>query len=399
MISAVEVARVKNGTDLVGLIQSKGILLKKTGKSWQGRCPFHADGKTPSLSVSPDKGLWKCFGCGVGGDAIRVLAMHDKLNFREAAIRLGAKSSPLGRAIKLAVTPVEAVKGNASVPSPVLSPPLSKLLARVVDFYRRAFEEDPRGAEYLKGRGIKDASTFEAFRVGLASGKLRETLPKEGEVGEQLRELGILTAAGTEHFFGCVVVPLLDEQGAVVGLYGRKIVDSEPRHLYLPGPRRGLVVPQIARTSKELIITEGILDGMSLWDCGYTNILPCWGVTGWTDSHRELVRREQVRELFICFDGDEPGREGAARLAEELRREGLRTVIVPMPEGKDINDVVRTGGASAVEALLRAADPGVAERPSFPFHRSHHGYEKTTGGFRLNRKVLKVPQITFLPVC
>jgi DNA primase len=384
VIPAVEVTRVKNGTNLVALIQSKGIDLKKKGRSWQGRCPFHADGKTPSLSVTPEKGLWKCFGCNAGGDAIRFLELHDKLNFREAAIRLGAKAvAPLRlRAVESAPTPTEAVKERMSAPA--LTPGLSKLLARVADFYRRAFEEDPRGAEYLKSRGIKDAATFEAFRVGLASGKLRETLPKEGEVGEQLRELGILSAGGTELFFGCIVVPLLDERGTVTGLYGRKIVAGEPRHLYLPGPRRGLVVPQAARTCKELIVTEGIIDGMSLWDAGYTNILPCWGVTGWTDSHREIVRREQVRELFICFDGDEPGREGAARLAEELRREGVRAVVVPLPEGKDINDVVRTGGAAAVEALLRAADPGVAERPSFPFHRSHHGYEKTAGGFRLN---------------
>lgn len=380
MIPAVEVSRVKNGTNIVALIQSKGIELKKKGRSWQGRCPFHADGKTPSLSVTPDKGLWKCFGCNAGGDAIRFLELHDKLSFRDAAVKLGARTSaPLRlRAIEPAAPPVDAVKEK------MLTPALSKLLARVADFYRRAFEEDPRGAEYLKSRGIKDAATFEVFRVGLANGKLRETLPKEGEVGEQLRELGILSAGGTELFFGCIVVPLLDEQGAVVGMYGRKIVDGEPRHLYLPGPRRGVVVPQAARTSKELIVTEGLLDGMSLWDCGYTNVLPCWGVTGWTDSHRELVRREQVRELYICFDGDEPGRDGAVRLAEELRREGLRAVIVPLPEDKDINDVVRTGGAAAVEALMRAADPGVADRPSFPFHRSHHGYEKTTGGFRLS---------------
>ena len=71
MIPAVEVSRVKNGTNLVALIQSKGIELKKKGRSWQGRCPFHADGKTPSLSVTPEKGLWKCFGCNAGGDAIR----------------------------------------------------------------------------------------------------------------------------------------------------------------------------------------------------------------------------------------------------------------------------------------------------------------------------------------
>ena len=107
MIPAVEVTRVKNGTNLVALIQSKGIDLQKKGRSWQGRCPFHADGKTPSLSVTPEKGLWKCFGCNADGDAIRFLEMHDKLNFREAAIRLGAKAAaPLRlRAVESAAMP------------------------------------------------------------------------------------------------------------------------------------------------------------------------------------------------------------------------------------------------------------------------------------------------------
>jgi DNA primase catalytic core len=382
VIAPAEVERVKNGTDLVTLIQSRGIDLKKKGRSWQGRCPFHADGKTPSLSVLPERALWKCFGCGKGGDAIRFVELHDKLGFREAVIKLGGSATVAAhRTSKQAAKEKMTVR---SAPKPAMPPPGQvKLLARVVDFYRRAFDEDPRGAEYLRGRGIKDRSTYEAFRVGLASGKLRETLPRDGEIIEGLRSLGVLTASGTELLLGCVVVPLLDDQGAPVGLYGRKIVDGEPRHLYLPGPRRGLVVPQAARTMKELIVTEGILDAMALWDAGYTNLLPAWGVTGWTDAHRELIEREQVRELYICFDGDEAGREGAARLADELRTKGLRSVVVPLPEGQDVNDVVRTGGAGAVESLLRAADAGVGERASFPFHRSRHGYEKTPTGFKV----------------
>lgn len=389
MIATSEVARVKNGTDLVRLIQSRGIELRRKGKSWQGRCPFHHDGKTPSLSVSPNKHLWKCFGCGVGGDAIRFVEMHDKLGFREAVIKLGGTSAPK-RAIKSEAikerisSPASPMPTPSPAPSPAPPPILGKLLARVTDFYRRAFEEDPRGAEYLRSRGIKDAGTYEAFRVGLAHGRLRDTLPRDGELADGLRELGLLTSAGTELFYGCVVVPLFDEQGSPVGIYGRKIINGEPRHLYLPGPRRGLVVPQAARTNKELVITESILDGMALWDCGFRNILCSWGVTGWTDAHRELVRREQVRQLYICFDGDTAGHDGAERLANDLRREGLRAVIVALPEGKDINDVVRAGGASAIEAILRSADATVAERPSFPFHKAKHGYEKTTGGFKLD---------------
>ncbi len=317
VIAPSEVTRVKNGTDLVALVQSRGIELRRKGKSWQGRCPFHDDGKTPSLSVAPERGLWKCFGCGKGGDAIRFLEMHDKLGFRDAVIKLGGTSAPK-RAAKSEPAKEKSYPPPSPASAPVTSPTQLKLLTRVVDFYRRAFEENPRGAEYLKSRGIKEASTYEAFRVGLVSGTLRQTLPREGEVAEGLAGLGVLTATGTELFYGCIVVPLVDEQGTPVGLYGRKIVDGEPRHLYLPGARRGLVGPQSARTCKELIVTEGILDAMALWDAGYTNILPSWGVTGWTESHRELVRREQVRELYVCFDGDQAGRDGGGASARSF---------------------------------------------------------------------------------
>jgi DNA primase len=264
-------------------------------------------------------------------------------------------------------------------------PSALKLLSRVVDFYRRAFEGEPRGAEYLRGQGIKDRATYDVFRVGLASGRLRDTLPRgdDSDVARGLRELGILTATGTERFLGCVVVPCFDEEGVPVGMYGRRIVEGGATEVYLPGCKRGLAVPQAARTSKELIVAETIIDGMALWDHGFTNVLCCHGPTGWTEAHDEVVEREQVRELYICFNGRPSGRENGSRLAENLRARGLRTIVVPMLQGSSVVELLREGGASGIEAALRQADPSVAERPSFPFHRSHHGYEKTSGGFRL----------------
>ena len=87
MIAPAELDRLKRDVDLVALVQSRGVELRRNGRSWQGLCPFHTDGK-PSLSVSPDKGLWRCFACGAGGDAIRFVELHDKLSFREAVVRL-----------------------------------------------------------------------------------------------------------------------------------------------------------------------------------------------------------------------------------------------------------------------------------------------------------------------
>src|SRR3990172_2256953 len=141
-----------------------------------------------------------------------------------------------------------AAAAPAKSPRPERTPAETKLLERVVDFYHRSFLGDPRGAGSLREeRGIRDTSLFETFRIGLATGKLREALPEEGETLDGLRALGVLTDRGTELLYGCIVFPLVDAAGAVVSLYGRRILEGETRHLYLPGPRRGLFNRHAAR--------------------------------------------------------------------------------------------------------------------------------------------------------
>ena len=105
VIADAEVARVKRDADLVALVRARGVELRRKGRSWQGRCPFHEDGKTPSLSISPDKGLWKCFGCGAGGDAIRFVELHDKVGFRDAVEALGGSTNGQAAVLLIRFTP------------------------------------------------------------------------------------------------------------------------------------------------------------------------------------------------------------------------------------------------------------------------------------------------------
>lgn len=376
MIAQVEVERIKQETDLVALIQARGISLLRKGKSWQGRCPFHDDSKTPSLSISPDKRLWRCFGCNAGGDAIRFLELYDKLSFPEAIKSLGA--NPIRRAVEGNISP------STAAFSMMTTQAATKLLEQVLDFYQRSFADDPRGAAYLtEQRGIRQAGLFEAFRVGLSTGKLRETLPKEGEIVDGLKHLGVLTERGTELFYGSIVFPLYAASGEIVSLYGRRILTGETRHLYLPGPRKGLFNRHAAKAGKEVILVEGILDALALIDCGYSSALPLDGTEGLRDEHLELFRAEGVKEIYVALDGDSGGRAAAEKVAARLRTEQIRAVVVALPEGSDPNDIVKTGRGRAFEALLRAADPQVAERPSMPFHSSRHGYTRTPEGFRV----------------
>src|SRR6266568_531324 len=163
MIKKERIEAVKQGVDLVALIKSRGIALKKNGKGYVGLCPFHTE-ETPSFSVNPKENLWQCFGCGTGGDSIRFVELFDKLPFPEAVEKLdGTPSAPA-----LPATPATPVPERSR--GAELSAKQIKLLSRVIEFYHKTFSEDGRAREYLAGRGITDNALFAAHCVGFANG-------------------------------------------------------------------------------------------------------------------------------------------------------------------------------------------------------------------------------------
>jgi len=164
MIDQQEINSIKQNVDLAAVIQSCGIDLKKSGKSYKGYCPFHEDSKSPSLSITPAENLWQCFGCGAGGDVIDFIRKHDGISFREAVAQLRG-----GEVSKLQKKPV---KKKRTKEEPELSPAHYKLLKRVVSFYHTAFNEDSRAMEYLTDRGISNKQIFSDHQIGFANGTL-----------------------------------------------------------------------------------------------------------------------------------------------------------------------------------------------------------------------------------
>ncbi len=345
------IERVKR-IDLVDLLQAKGIELKKNGKGWFGRCPFHAD-KTPSLSINPTKNLWQCFGCGASGDTIRFVEMFDQVDFKEAVKRLsdnGFKTKP---------------RKDESPKSKQLTVKEKKLLARVVSYYQHSFTQDSRGATYLKqGRGIINNQSFTDFGAGYVNGTLLEILPYDPEVISALKRIGILNEKGHEMFYNCVVFPLLSEGGDVVSLYGRRI-DDEPgsapdagiyvRHLYLSGPRFGLVNRQAAKHSETLILTESIIDALTLYDRGFKNVMPIYGVNGLLDEHLLFFNR-RIKTAYLAFDADEAGRQAAEAVSLRLKEKGIASYPVALPM-KDVNLYFKSYTPEAFEQLLKSANP------------------------------------------
>ncbi len=345
-------ARIKTTTDIVAVIQEHGIALTREGNDFVGLCPFHEDTR-PSLRVTQSKGLFRCPACGAAGNVIQFVARKESLTEREAALKLCASIPGVQRGADLR-------PARASAPTPkafgVDKATRARLLARVTSFYAKTLCKDRAGLDYLKSRRLDDPAMLETFGVGYCNGTLRNALPKSGELIEQLQAIGILNARGNEIFYGRVVVPILDASGNVAGLYGRRLNDEQPKHIYLRGERRGVFNGIAARTNQTLIVTESIFDAMSLWSAGLRNVISLYGKDGWTSDHETLVRQNGLTEIILALDGDARGQEAADALASRLR--GIASLVkavhrVTWPEGvKDANDFFLSRSAEEFKTLL-----------------------------------------------
>jgi DNA primase catalytic core len=380
-VSKAEIEAIKTGHDLRKVIESYGVKLRKKGGSYVGLCPFHKE-KTPSFTVNPRTNLYHCFGCNAGGDVIGFVCKKEGIGFREAIQKLSNGNGQPSAVSDQASKP--ATRNSTQLSSPVNR---SHLLNRVVSFYHQSFCEDSRALEYLKARGITDNAIFTDFKIGFSNGTLLNTIPNDGDVGNALKEIGILNGKGHEMFYGCVVFPVFDENKDCVGLYGRRIIPGETDHLYLPGPRKGVFNYQAAKRSKSIILTESIIDALTLYNAGFKDVIPCYGVNGLTEDHLDLFKRYQTKEVYLCFDRDDAGKQGAERIAGQLRDKGIDPYIVNLPssgsqEKVDINSFFLTADASSIfERLLKEANTRASIRSDKVIKQEQKLYEKTDTGF------------------
>ena len=359
------------GMDLPKLMQGYGLQLKPVGKNaYQTRCPFHED-KTPSLSVGykKNKWVWNCFGpgCGAHGNYLDFRMMYEKLSFTDAYQKSAEE-------LKMVPAPSEV---PAPAPAAATSPgKRQEALARAVEIYHAAFMEDRRGVEYLAGRGIKDGELIRRHKVGFVNGRLRRMLPDDPdhETVRALREAGILNEKATERFYNCVVFPIYDGNGAVVGLYGRNIRQGTAgvSHLYLPGPHRGVWNAAAIKAHEELILVESIIDAMSAAALGFPNTVPIYGTNGLTEEHLRLFQEHRTRRVFLCMDNDEAGERAREPIVKKLAALGIEPRGLYLPKQyKDMNEALRLGmpgeelrarlavpaGPEAATAAAKAATP------------------------------------------
>ena len=368
-IPEAEIERLKSEVSVQHLAEASGLELKKSGKDFTARCPFHDD-ETASLVITPEKNLWHCFGCGAAGGPLDWVMKTQGVSFRHAVELLRADPS-------LAAGAFDGADGGTGVkrslvrrlPAPVaLEASEQELLNQVIDYYHQTLLASPEALAYLDKRGLAGGENARElivkFRLGFANRTLGLRLPQTrvkagGELRARLQGLGVLRGSGHEHFNGCLVVPVFDEAGNVVEAYGRKIGDKVdgPAHLYLPGPHRGVWNAQGLQGQEEVILTEALIDAMTFWCAGYTNVTAAYGVEGFTDDHIATFQRCGVRRVLMAFDRDEAGERGTARVVQRLTAAGLECLRIQFPKGMDANEYACkvTPAAKSLGLLIRKA--------------------------------------------
>lgn len=345
-IPETEIERLKSEVSLVRLIESSGILLTKKGKDWHGCCPFHDD-KTPSLVVSEEKNLWHCLGaCSTGGTVIDWTMKMQGVSFRHAVELLRAGNPSLAAKEKTEPTPVK--RGTtAKLPSELSSAvDDARLMQRVVAYYHATLKQSPEAQDYLRSRGLASAELIDSFQLGFSNRTLGYRLPEKNRtegaaLRGKLQSLGILRESGHEHFNGSIVIPILDEQGQAVQLYGRKLLDNlrtgTPKHLYLPRPHAGVFNRAGITGAKEVILCEALIDALTFWSAGYRHVTTSYGINGFTDELLAFLVEQKTQRVLIAYDRDAAGDAAALELAPKLISAGIDAFRVLFPHGLDAN--------------------------------------------------------------
>ena len=349
MIEKTSIEQLKNIVDIVDVIGNY-IELKKAGSNYKALCPFH-DEDTPSFVVSPSKQIFHCFGCGAGGDAIKFVMEYEKLSYPEAIEKLASMYN-------FSLSYTQSQKSGAN---------LFKALESINELYKRSLFAHKGALEYLKNRGVSDAS-IEKFEIGYApsSNEQIDYLKSRFIPLQDAIEAGILAK---EHSLYARMVEritfaIYSPNGALVGFGGRTITNHPAKYLNTPQTKlfnksKLLYGYHIAKQSiyrqKRLIVTEGYLDVVMLHQAGFETAVATLG-TALTPQHLPLLRKGEP-QVILSYDGDKAGIAAAMKAAKMLASSGIDGGVVIFPAGQDPADMVQKGAIQALEELFATPKP------------------------------------------
>lgn len=362
MISDEVIQKIKDENDIVDII-SETVKLKKAGRNYVGLCPFHHE-KTPSFSVSQEKQIYKCFGCGEAGNAITFLMKTRKLTFLDSLKLLGERVN------------ISIDTQDENSPARERYDKMYSLNVEAAKFFRRNLLENKPALDYFLNRGITK-TLITNFGLGYAPdswNSLLKYLKGKGYTELDLLNAGLIIKSpkGTyyDRFRNRVTFPVFDYRGKVIGFGGRVMDDTKPKYLNSPETplfKKGINLYGMNFTIKNLtedyvIIVEGYMDCIALHQYGITNAVASLG-TALTINQAKLIKR-YVDKVVIAYDADLAGQAATLRGLDILKQAGLDVRVLTVPEGKDPDEYIRNNGKEAFAKLLSKALPLIDYRIS-----------------------------------
>lgn len=346
---------VRQTNDIVDII-SQYVHLKRSGRNFFGLCPFHNE-KSPSFSVSPDKQIFHCFGCGVGGNIFTFLTKIEGINFIEAVQSLAQRAN-----IQLPT-----LESNGDTEKEILKSKVYKVNEFTANYYHQNLykPESKIAQEYIKKRKLTN-ETLKSFQIGF-SGKfdeLYQELKKQGFEEEEILESGLVNKNDKgqyiDRYRNRLMFPICDARGKVIAFGGRVLDDSKPKYINSPenvvySKGRHLFGLNVAKKGniKQLLIVEGYMDVISLHQRGITNVVASLG-TALTQQQGWLLRRNSEK-IILSFDSDEAGLMAKMRALDILQEMGCDIRILQIEGAKDPDEYVIKYGNARFNNLIEKA--------------------------------------------
>jgi DNA primase len=358
--------------------------LKRRGSDWWGCCPFHHE-KSPSFHVNPTTGLWKCFGCGAGGDVFAYVMKRESLDFPDSIRYLAERAG---------------IELSEERSGPRRGPRRTRVLDCLQEaekYYNtqlmRGRGDGPAaGRRYLSGRGF-GSDVCRRWGLGFAPGHgaLTEHLRAQGFSRQELvsADLALEGQGGRlrDRFYDRVMFPIHDEQGRTIAFGGRVMTDAKPKYLNTKETAvfsKGKHLFAFDRAKDSMvasgtcIVCEGYTDVIAMHEAGFTNAVATLG-TALTMDHVKLIERFARKRIICMFDGDEAGQRAAERAVRYIDKTGVEMLCVVLPNNQDPMEFLRDHGADALRPILAAAQPLM----DFVFGKRLAGYDLSVPGRRV----------------
>lgn len=349
----IDEVRLQN--DIVEVI-SQYVPLKQKGNSYFGLCPFHNE-KTPSFSVNSEKQFYYCFGCGAAGNVFSFLMEMENCDFPEAMKRLAERAH---------ITLPEPEKNAQAIAAEKLKQTLFEIHSTAGRFYYDCLqaEEGVQARAYLQKRQM-DPRMVRKFGIGYSPDRydaLFQHLSEKGFQKTDILKTGLVLENKDgkgyhDRFRGRLMFPIFDVQGRVVGFGGRILAKGEPKYLNSPetilfSKSRNLYGLNFAKAARkrELILVEGYMDMLSIYQAGFHNVVASLG-TAFNQEHARTLKRF-ADDIILLYDSDEAGTNAALRAIPVLVKNGFRVKVTQVPDGKDPDEFIKTNGGAAFSKLL-----------------------------------------------